>query len=317
MKTRYLSQIRFLIFLLSFLLNGCNAPVTSLPVSLTPQVLPSDTQQNTPSQKQATPTPTHTKALTPTSTPVPPTWTPRPTLNLEEARAMVDHLFETDTGCRLPCWWGIMPGQTSWGEAEPFLSQIALYIGKLEQDSENQFYINIKAPPPTSSIDSAWRDLNYLSQDYLITEGVVEIIEVYNFDLIQAYYLPAFLKTYGQPDEIWIRTFSKEEQNSQPFLLDLFYPTQGILMEYSGGRIIDLGDRLQHCSEEMNAPFIYLWSPKYKMTFDEAKTRFLDTENLPEPVRLEIATGMDAQTYYESIVTSGTVCIETPKEIWP
>jgi hypothetical protein len=88
-------------------------------------------------------------------------------------------------------------------------------------------------------------------------------------------------------------------------------------MEYSGGKIQDLGDILKNCLEGMNSPFIYLWSPDRSMTFDEAKQKFLDTKSLPEPISLQDATGMDITTFYNSFINSGTICIETSKNLWP
>jgi hypothetical protein len=101
-------------------------------------------------------------------------------------------------------------------------------------------------------------------------------------------------------------------------LIDIFYQEQGILMEYGGGDLIDQGDRLQNCLDNnVNSPFIYLWSPDNQMDFDEAKERFLDTENFPEPVPLQEATGMSVDNFYSNMITAGKVCIETPKAIWP
>jgi hypothetical protein len=62
---------------------------------------------------------------------------------------------------------------------------------------------------------------------------------------------------------------------------------------------------------------MYLWSPDNRMTFTEAKVRFLDTENLPEPVPLQEATGMSVEEFYSNIINTGQVCIETPKVLWP
>ena len=87
-------------------------------------------------------------------------------------------------------------------------------------------------------------------------------------------------------------------------------------MEYSGGDLVDLGEKIQNCLDELTSPFIYLWSPNRGMGFDEAKVQFLDTENFPQPIPLQEATGMDVNTFYQSIIDFGNVCVETPKELW-
>ncbi len=35
------------------------------------------------------------------------------TLPTGEAQKMVQELLENNAGCRLPCWWGIVPGKTT------------------------------------------------------------------------------------------------------------------------------------------------------------------------------------------------------------
>jgi hypothetical protein len=252
---------------------------------------------------------TYTPTIEPTS--ISPTWTPLPTLSPDDAQNMVAQFLETNANCELPCWWGIQPGKTHWNEAYQFLSQFSLYIGVITQKNE-AVYASVKIPVP-QDIDYA----TYLMQDYTIHDAMVVSIKIYNFDLAPAYHLPAFLQTYGKPDEIRIRTFREEERNSQPFLMDLFYPSLGILLEYSGGGLTDMGDTLQNCLQGMNSPFIYLWSTEDTLSFEEATIRFLDTENFPDPISLEEATGMSVNSFFEGFMSDGKVCIETLKELWP
>ena len=328
MKT-YTRWITFSVISVLGFLIGCTSFAKPLASPTGMPVFPSSIPPTmTTSNENFTPTPIQENTLTPfltlTATPLPsgtptaftPTWTPLPTLNAEDTQALLKDLFENNAACQLSCWWGFIPGKTSWQEAERFLSQFAIYIGKFSGRSEGVSISNVKIPPPSTTVESKWVDVKYVTQDYLIRDGIIETINIYNFDLIPNYYLPAFLESYGKPGGIWIRTFAEEEQ-SQPFLLDLFYPNQGILMEYSGGTGSDLGDHLQICLEGMNSPFIYLWAPEQSMTFEGATRIFLDTENLPEPVSLKDATGMDVDTFYERFMSDGKVCIETPKELWP
>lgn len=111
----------FTILTLLLLALGCRAPQPTrtsavdihMPTSTVTPVHPTSTSP-------LTPTPTQTKTLTPTLTPTP-TWTPLPTIPPDERLdAMLDLLY-TNAGCRLPCWWGIIPGETSWTSARRFL----------------------------------------------------------------------------------------------------------------------------------------------------------------------------------------------------
>jgi hypothetical protein len=300
--------------------------------SISQQQLPVPTSGESPIPDTATPTffqPSSTTTITPTVEPTRtptitptfliPTWTPLPTLFPDAARSMVTELLNSNGGCRLPCWWGIEPGKTSWVEARHFLQQFAIAIGGIQGESENEWYITVKVPPPYHQIDTDWIGITYIDQNYYVNDGIIEAIEPYNFDLSPNYYLPEFLEQYGEPSEVWISTFREEEQNSQPFFIFIFYQDQGILMLYGGGDITDREDHLRNCLRDITSPSIYLWSPDKNLTFEEAIGRFIhdDPESLPPPVPLEEATGVSVRFFYEEIINDGFICVETPKELWP
>jgi len=179
-----------------------------------------------------------------------------PTLTAGERQIAVSELLTTNSGCLLPCWWGITPGKTSWVEARHFLDSFMIYIA--EQGSSELFYESVEVPLP-----APYSNATYMAHTYLVKSGVVDSIEIYNFNLAPNYYFPKFLETYGQPAEVWIRTFSQEEMGIQPFLIDLFYPGKGILVEYSTGYPMkDVGGKLQNCLKGLDSPFIFLWSPE-------------------------------------------------------
>lgn len=171
------------------------------------------------------------------------------------------------------------------------------------------------------SIPSPYSNATYMEHGYFINDGIVEYIRIYNYNLAPNYYLPKFLETYGEPSEIWIQTFSQEEIGQQNFSFSLFYLDKGILIEYSTATPIEkvaVDGKLQNCLKGADSPFIYLWSPeKNKMYFQDAKQKFLDTTNLPEPKPLLEATGMDVKTFYETFKNPDTTaCLETPKNLW-
>lgn len=266
---------------------------------------------NTPTPVENMPTVLPTKPIILTPSPLPLTSqtesTPLPTLSSDGAREMVKELLENNAGCRLPCWWGIIPGKTRWTDARSFLESFALYVGETG---------GVRVPLPTS-----YSDANYLEHGYFIRNGIVEYIRVFNFNLAPNYYLPKFLETYGVPEEIYIRTFAQEEMGIQNFTVDLFYQNFGVLIEYSTGEPLrEIDDKLQNCLiKTMNSPFIFLWSPDVlKLSFQDAKQKFLDITNLPEPKPLLEATGMNVDTFYETFKDPDTNgCLETPKELWP
>lgn len=251
--------------------------------------------------------PTVTISSSPTQLPSQVFHTPLPTLTNDRAKELVRELLENNAGCRLPCWWGITPGKTTWVDARHFLESFALYIGETGG-------VRIPLPDPYS-------DATYLEHGYFINNGIVEYIHIFNFNLAPNYYLPKFLELYGQPDEIYVRTFAKAEMGIQNYTVDLFYQNLGILIEYSTGEPLkDIDGKLQNCLiKDMDSPFMFLWSPEeLGLTFQDAKQKFLDTSNLPEPRPLLEATGMVVKTFYETFKNPDTnACLETPINLWP
>lgn len=260
---------------------------------------------------------TATISLSPTSLSPNMTFTPLPTLTADEAKISIQILLENNAECQLPCWWGITPGKTTWLEARHFLESVSMYI--LEEKSSKLKDVSIATV--AIPLPSPYSNATYMAHKYFVKNGVVDSIEVYNFNLAYSYYIPKFLDTYGQPEEVWIRTFAKEEMGIQNYMVDLFYQNLGVLLEYSTGEPLDdVNGKLQNCLiKDMDSPFIFLWSPEEQiLSFQDAKQKFLDTSNLPEPKPLFEATGMDVKTFYEIFKNPDTdVCLETPKNLWP
>ncbi len=261
-ERRFLHLIFCLMVL--FLITGCEKSDQMQLTTVSETVILENTTTPRPSTATSTSTPqeelTSTSTIPPeTAVPTPsPSWTPLPTLAIDDAQRLVKELLETNSGCRLPCWWGFIPGQTPWLEAKHFLTQVAQYIGTFYGETENSFIADAQIHIPTGAVSSSWENIPYLTQDFLVRDGIIETIDIFNFDLAPNYALPVFLKNYGQPNGVWIRTFREEEQNSQPFAIDIFYQEQGILMEYSGGDGMELGDSLQNCLDNTVDSSFYL-----------------------------------------------------------
>lgn len=303
------------------LMAGCiSSPTkTILPEpaeTLRPLPTLSSTETQTPSPTLLTSTPTlePTPTLEITLTEHPPTQTPTvgPTMTTQERKAFVKKLLQTNAGCELPCWWGITPGVTPWQQAQSLLNKIAINIDIVKKgDTLQVAYVKIPSP-----IDVPY--ITYLEQTYTIRDGVVETIETYNFELTETYYLPKILNDYGTPSQVGIRTFRNEFNGSRPTGISIFYPKTGILIEYVGHKRVDtIGNKIQICPGG-TYNFLYLWSPTLELTFDEAVNMFIDTRNMPPPISLEEATGMDVSTFYETYKNpNSTVCLETQADLWP
>jgi hypothetical protein len=250
---------------------------------------------------------TGSSSISPTFTS--PSRMPFPTLSRDEAYLNMQKLLQDNAGCRLPCWWDITPGKTTWADAEIQLNTFSWLIS-VDQRSDDLFIAYAHLPLP--------KEKGTLSHTYYVEDGIVTIIYAYVFDWMPTLYLSNFLSEYGHPDEIFVRTFRDDENGSRPYEIILFYADLGILMEYSGGNPNENGDKVQNCFEDMYSPFVYIWSSKTPLTSTEAIDKFLDTTNLPYPVPLKEATGVSINEFYETYKTpSHTTCLETPRKLWP
>jgi hypothetical protein len=141
--------------------NSPNVVSTSLPIT---RSLP------------ATPTATLAPSKTPTSESIPsiqPTETATilPTLQPDEAEALVLELFETNGGCQLPCWWGFTPGETNWVQAKTFLQT---FVEEINEPANSPAFqsIDVYISPPTDE------ESLQLRHYYEVQDGVIELIDV-------------------------------------------------------------------------------------------------------------------------------------------
>ena len=278
---------------------------TNLVANLTPSIEPTLTLA-----------PTNTPTLTPTIesivTEIP---IAIPTPPGDDTNSQVLWMLETNNGCRLPCWWGITPGQTKWDEAEKILN---LFDPRIYSSSASGLdYYN-----PTISLPFGPYEDNQVSPIYTVNNGVVEKIETQvnigdaPSNYLSQYLLSEFLTTYGQPKEVWISTYASAfEENDLPFFVVLFYPTQGIIASYddNGERT---GDLVQGCPQSKPVSRLVLLPTSLEVTFEETVSK---TSGLRERTYLSLveASEMDVATFYETFVNpENTICLQTPANLW-
>jgi hypothetical protein len=243
-----------------------------------------------------------------------PTFTPLPTLGLEEAQELVLELFKTNAGCNLPCWWGITPGESSWSDTYHFLSQFGTNInigGSMEDPS---FIAYFQVPIPEDMYP-----YYFDSQDYHVVDNVVVGIEVFT-DRVSRYSLKSILVAHGPPSEIWIWTYQNEYAGLFPIVLIFFYSDIGIMASFSGDAARD-ADIVRSCLRDEIAGKLFLWSPSQELSFIEALdiTREFDLRDVVgDPISIEEASGISISVFYKSLTeTDNTLCLVTPYDIWP
>lgn len=309
MKTK-LIKFCLIIFVL-FPLAGCI--MISKSQKITPSI--STSANNTASPQNTIVSPTSTSQPTITITPRP-TYTPAPTqvqtLLPVELEKTVINLFENNGGCKLPCWWGMTPGETSLDDSQKFFSQ---FDGNLHTIGKNVLsqHQNITIPLPTVI---SWT--KQITMNINGMNGVIEKIEIEGYDW-PSYHLSQFLVQYGKPDEIWISSLYSNLGGPPPFELMLYYPQKGIFANFNSLENESEYGRGTIKACILHSPQLILWSPKKEISFQEIlKIYYGGFEEYHPILPLDEATGMNIEQFYQSYKNSDvSPCFKTNRELWP
>jgi len=229
---------------------------------------------------------------------------------IEETRSAVLELLKSNKGCKLPCFLGITPGQTSWNEAHEFLKALSVQHSN-PSGEEVFFYSNYYLPATDIHGDY---DLN-IELDVL--NGVVHGISVSDFDMPN-FHLNNFLLANGKPDEIWIFTYrsSPSGNDNVGFLASLYYKNQQMLVNYGRGRAIIGDEWLNGCI--MYSPSIKIWAWDESLNFPETTFNNLDVIQFNWKTISEATQGeLDIEKFYLSFSNPDIEpCFQTPRNIW-
>lgn len=297
-------KILLLCCLLVILLSACSGTTRDATVTpgLTSSINPALSLPRLPTQ---TPYPT-TLSVSPTATLIP-IFTPLPKLSKADSLARTYELLNSDSGCALPCWWNIIPGETD----------MRLAINELLSFSSYQ-KINF---PFHSTAEFLYESPESLASDEFITVMLtsqgrkVDQINVTYLNFWK-YQIPSLLQTYGMPTSVWLRTYKSDyrmRQNTVPFLVALFYQEKGILAVFGEADGQVLGSTIRGCI--VGTAGLTLWSPAQNLNFDDVST----WKNYYDPyMTLEDASEIDVETFYERYKSGEALpCIDTPAELWP
>lgn len=245
--------------------------------------------------------------------------TPPPTISVDivttpskDTPAKLKEWLDTNSNCRLPCWWGIAPGITTWNLT---IDTFTPYASMISQRGNPNRYIgefNFFDVLPDSSTGVG------INISILFINDIAQEIEVYGFKGSSLYYLPKFLLSFGPPSEVWLHTYSSYLGRTPPVDINLFYPEQGILARYSTllDEIDQNEDRAVICLDD--DPALYLWYPNEMTTFEQADDHFrLGYKQYSKPILpLYKATEISIEQLYNQR-TNERICITTKLSLWP
>jgi hypothetical protein len=318
-----------LVMLLGLITGSCRrvSDMTDNPI-----IVPAPTR--TVNQTAPAPVPSTTvPRLSPTASPQPtrsPTPTAFPTLGVDEARLNLLDLLANNGNCRLPCFWGITPGETTSQKAQDVLTP----LGSLS-------YMNGFTP------SSGTVDLNYsLENDvtinmevlFLVKRNVVDSIgfhgrisewlpeereykSIYDSvvfgEHLSHYMLPGILSTQGRPDAVFLFTFGEFppwNYGQGHFQIILLYPEQGILVHYTTEMQIT-GENITGCLQNAHVQ-LDLYPSGDSRNFYKQLERDGWTREISSYIPLEEATSLNLDEFYEAFLRTSDTCLVTPASIW-
>jgi hypothetical protein len=272
----------------------------------------------------ATVTVTATSTLTlvrPTSTPVPPTLTATPTVELptatitplptatrteEEEQAMLVELIQTNGGCELPCWWGIIPGNSPLETVKGELAERGFWVEGVWAGigTANDFGVFLEFEVEGNIIQSIGAGGGYLTgteEESAYSQAFAQGWQPYEID--------AVLSRYGSPTRVFIyHPFQADPGSGTPFHLILFYEALGFVIEYGGLGEQVSGGHLRVCPylSDIFRIELFLYQPGRIDNIVEtilppsSISYIADPETVYELISWQTATGSSLESFYET-----------------
>jgi hypothetical protein len=311
--------ITICVIMSSILLYGCtisNTPVSNKTPEI-PSALPSPSQMPSPTMPIVnTQSPWPTKVPPPAPTGLPPTWTPLPSYSPDQARKIVMNLYENNP-CKLPCWWGIVPGETSWLKAWQFLGQFAtnrspwdtLLLESKDLPGFMWFQVGLDVPQtPELEHYKALNDLSFLIQ---IKTFTVQDIDV-NTGNINNYTIPKILADYGQPQQIYVIGFATPVNWNSGVSIYMYYPQYGFISSHF--TTVDEADfdkpTFTACFQTTSK--LFLWPQEKQIDFEaRLKESLVDSFTMSLFRPLDQATNYSLEKFYKTFtLAKEQPCIE-------
>jgi len=220
-----------------------------------------------------------------------------------------EQMLQSYGNCRLPCWWGIVPGTTDWDSARVFLESHALQVAPYERDGYTYYTAYLVVPERVST--------RPVANDFAVWDGTVQLISA--LGQTGSRFTPAaVLKEYGMPDEVWLQTARAPREGYLGFVIALLYSGEGILIHYGGQGVLDKEDVVGCIPNAGGSLRLLAWNPELRLGYVDAMAIGMSTTIVTDDIDLESATGMTLGEFYDRFSAEGTeLCLHTPQVLWP
>jgi hypothetical protein len=238
---------------------------------------------------------------------IPPTWTPLPTYSPKEAATEMSKLYN-NSECDLPCWWGIIPGETNWNEAWQSLGRFSENEKWWELAlTESEFMPGyIPFTPHLKDLDGNLvmpDDLAFMIKTDTFTVEYISLRE-----LSSQYTISDIFLKYGEPENIYIH--GGNTQAGYRYVLFLYYPLHGFISAYVSNIVAVEGqpDNPMKMCFQKNATLLTWAQNKFMTINDLAKLSLmpeLDEFALRYLRSLDTASTTTVSTFFKMLTTSG------------
>lgn len=245
------------------------------------------------------------------------------TLAAPEREKFVRDTISSNSNCKLPCWWDITPGETTWEEAEEFLQHLGVRVGAVPGYSLNAVLHG------TGGFDFEGISIKN-GFSFEETNGIIDAILInsdgYNnleeFQTLWGNYSPKkILETYGVPDRIWLNV-TEVYASARGYHLWFFYDEMGFMIRYPGD-VVD-ASVLHICPviEGMRAIDLSLQAPDSPLPLERFDAILEDIRLQTETGKtrglhsIQDATGLDEKQFYDAFMQEDPACFDTPQDIW-
>jgi hypothetical protein len=231
-------------------------------------------------------------------------------------------MLDNNGDCKLPCWWGIIPGETKLSDA---INMLATFVPEVE--TNNLTYTDTSGrhdgiaavvyyQPKTENFDVE----NPGFFEMFAEDDIVNTTTIYK-DLTSNFSLATILNNYGKPQDVYVNSLPASPTNEVPFSVILYYPEQGILAEYYhlyGGAPI-VNDKVNICPQDYS-PILKLWSPLSSLISETKRNSFLESEKqnfYGQFRKLNDVSDMNIDIFYNTFrQDNANNCIVTSSDIW-
>jgi hypothetical protein len=322
-----LHTIVCLIGILSVVLSSCSSNISASPTATftpiakptstifpSPSPLPSSTYAPTkthtpPPSSTYTPTITHTPSPSPTATITP---TPLPTIARNKGAAKLEQLYGNNNGCRLPCWWGIIPGVTTWGETLHFLNQFSEFSG-IEKDSQFSLTENPgKFTHYTLRLPSPYPQVFYYATrvDFEEQSGIVVAIRLWD-DIGSHMFSPNKLHSeYGNPDRVFVVPEGCNHNLCSTHMYFIYDSQRFMSLDLLESFPKENDTEINLCISNYTWLSITTWADSVNIDIDSRETRN------PKFLPFEQVTNLTIDEFLTQLSKKGESCITAPLSLW-